>query len=79
MKKKILFVTPYPFNKAPSQRLKFEQYYDYFEKKGFQVDKSAFVNYSFWSIIYKKGHTAKKNSLYVTGLSITPTAIISIA
>ena len=60
MKKKILFVTPYPFNKAPSQRLKFEQYYDYFEEKGFQVDKSAFVNYSFWSIIYKKGHTAKK-------------------
>jgi L-malate glycosyltransferase len=59
-KKKILFVTPYPFNKAPSQRLKFEQYYSYFEANGFEVHKTAFVNEKFWQIIYKKGFIARK-------------------
>ena len=58
--KKILFVTPYPFNKAPSQRLKFEQYYSFLEKNGYTVDKASFVNEKFWSIIYKKGYFSQK-------------------
>ena len=58
--KKILFLTPYPFNKAPSQRLKFEQYYSYFEENGFTVAKSAFINETFLKFIYKKGFGAKK-------------------
>jgi L-malate glycosyltransferase len=58
--KKVLFLTPYPFNKAPSQRLKFEQYYPYFEENGFEVTKSAFIDDSFWEIIYKKGLGVKK-------------------
>lgn len=58
--KKILFVTPYPFNKAPSQRLKFEQYYSYLEASGCSIDKQSFVNEKFWAIIYKKGFLGKK-------------------
>lgn len=58
--KKILFLTPYPFDKAPSQRLKFEQYYAYLREHGYQVDTSSFMSYAFWGIVYKKGNTFKK-------------------
>lgn len=54
-KKKILFLVPYPFDKAPSQRLKFEQYYNYFEKNGFDITKRPFISEAFWKVIYKKG------------------------
>ena len=57
---KVLFVTPYPFNKAPSQRLKFEQYYSYLEKNGIEVHYRSFMNEPFWNIVYKKGNTLKK-------------------
>lgn len=58
--KRILFVTPYPFDKAPSQRLKFEQYYRYFEQNGYQIDKEAFISEEFWRIVYKKGFWLQK-------------------
>jgi L-malate glycosyltransferase len=59
-KKKILVVCPYPFNVAPSQRLKFEQYYPYFRNAGFDIKISPFISHSFWKIIYKKGHFLQK-------------------
>lgn len=55
-KKKILVLCPYPVNCAPSQRLKFEQYYDYFEENGYEVNVSSFVTPKFWQILYKKGY-----------------------
>jgi L-malate glycosyltransferase len=58
--KRILFICPYPENVAPSQRLKFEQYYEYFRESGYMVDTSAFISYEFWKIIYKKGNFFKK-------------------
>lgn len=54
--KKILFVCPYPENVAPSQRLKFEQYYPIFRGDGFTVHTHAFISKSFWKIIYKPGN-----------------------
>jgi glycosyltransferase involved in cell wall biosynthesis len=58
--KKVLFVCPYPLNVAPSQRLKFEQYYPYFEEAGFGVEVSSFINKAFWKIIYKRGNFFSK-------------------
>lgn len=58
--KRILFLTPYPKDVAPSQRLKFEQYYNAFEEAGFQLQRSAFVSESFWQIIYKRGRFVRK-------------------
>ncbi len=58
--KKILFLVPYPYDKAPSQRLKFEQYYTHFEENGFRVEKSSFVSETFWQVIYKKGYWLQK-------------------
>lgn len=58
--KKILFLLPYPLHKAPSQRLKFEQYYPYFEKDGFEITTSSFINEEFWEFVYQKKNIIKK-------------------
>ena len=57
---KILFLSPYPFNKAPSQRLKFEQYYSIFKENGYELTTSSFMDEELWSIIYKKGNLLLK-------------------
>lgn len=54
--KKILFLSPYPFDKAPSQRLKYEQYYPFIENEGYEITTSSFVDEKFWKIIYNKGN-----------------------
>ena len=58
--KKILFLSPYPFGKGPSQRLKYEQYYDYFEKNGFELTTSSFMDDELWKIVYKHGNIIQK-------------------
>ncbi len=66
-KKKILVLCPYPVNCAPSQRLKFEQYYDYFEENGFEITISSFVIPEFWKILYKNGYLFLKAYYTVIG------------
>jgi glycosyltransferase involved in cell wall biosynthesis len=58
--KKILIICPYPTDKAPSQRLKYEQYFNYFNYNGWQITVSPFVTENFWKVIYKKGHFFEK-------------------
>jgi glycosyltransferase involved in cell wall biosynthesis len=65
--KKILVICPYPFNVAPSQRLKFEQYYPHFRNAGYQIRISPFISESFWKIIYKKGYFFQKLFYTTTG------------
>lgn len=60
MKKKILVICPYPEHVAPSQRLKYEQYFDYFRENGYEITVSPFMNLKFWNIVYKKGHFFQK-------------------
>lgn len=56
----MLVVCPYPENVAPSQRLKFEQYYDYFRQQGWTVETAPFISTAFWEVIYKKGLVLQK-------------------
>jgi L-malate glycosyltransferase len=65
--KRILFVCPYPENVAPSQRLKFEQYYPHFHDAGYEVVTSSYISPSFWKIIYKKGNFVAKGWYSLTG------------
>jgi glycosyltransferase involved in cell wall biosynthesis len=65
--KKILVICPYPENVAPSQRLKFEQYYPHFKAAGYKVDVSPFISKGFFSVIYKKGFFLKKVFYTVAG------------
>ncbi len=59
-KKKILIVCPYPKDVAPSQRLKFEQYYPWFEQHGYEITIKPFIDEGFWQFVYKPGNTFKK-------------------
>jgi glycosyltransferase involved in cell wall biosynthesis len=59
-KKKVLFLSPYPYGKAASQRLKFEQYFPCFEENGFELKTSSFISPAFWNILYQKGHLLEK-------------------
>ena len=68
-KKKILFVNPYPENAAPSQRLKFEQYYPYFKEAGYEVHTSSFISEAFWKIIYQPGNFLTKALHTIFGYS----------
>ncbi len=68
MQKKILFITPYPFDSAPSQRLKFEQYYSAFELNGYNVSKASFISNMMWEIVYKKGYFMLKTWLTIIAL-----------
>lgn len=54
--KRVLFLSPYPEHCAPSQRLKYEQYFEMIKEKGFEVETSSFVSKPFWNILYKEGH-----------------------
>ncbi len=58
--KKILFLSPYPQDVAPSQRLKYEQYYDSLEKEGYEISIHPFISDDFWKIIYQKGYILQK-------------------
>ena len=58
--KNILFITPYPKDVAPSQRLKFEQYYTAIEKSGYEISFDSFIDEDFWSFIYLEGNWFRK-------------------
>lgn len=67
VRKRVLFLTPYPLHCAPSQRLKFEQYYASFEAHGIQVTVSPFVSPALWRILYEPGHWLKKGLFTLSG------------
>jgi glycosyltransferase involved in cell wall biosynthesis len=62
-----LFLTPYPIHSAPSQRLKFEQYYQAFEDHGIEVHVSPFVTRALWRVLYKRGFLGRKLLLGLWG------------
>ncbi|MDD5617696.1 MAG: glycosyltransferase family 4 protein [Candidatus Omnitrophica bacterium] len=64
---KVLFIVPYPLDTTPSQRLKFEQYFEYFRQNGITIGFSSFVSPAFRKILYKKGYTFKKVIYTVCG------------
>ena len=53
--KKIYFLVPYPIGAAPSQRFRFEQYYDILRNHEHDVTISSFLDAEAWSILYKRG------------------------
>jgi glycosyltransferase involved in cell wall biosynthesis len=58
--KRIVVVCPHPEGVAPGQRLKYEQYFQYFRDNGIEVDVKPFMSDRFWKIVYKKGHFLEK-------------------
>lgn len=63
----VLFLTPYPPGVAPSQRFRFEQYFDELRARKIEVSVQPFLSYSSWKTIYSKGGHAKKVLAVVLG------------
>lgn len=59
-KKRILVICPYPERVAPSQRLKYEQYFESFRENNLEIHVSSFMTQAFWKVVYKKGHFFQK-------------------
>lgn len=57
---KILFLVPYPVGKAPSQRFRFEQYFDALTQAGYYYQVAPFISDDTWAILYKPGHQLQK-------------------
>ncbi|GAA4303657.1 glycosyltransferase family 4 protein [Nibribacter koreensis] len=68
MKKKILFVVPYPIGKAPSQRFRFEQYFDLLARESIDFEVFSFFDLRTWDILYKPDATLAKVFGTVKGL-----------
>jgi len=64
---KIVVLCPHPQGSAPGQRLKFEQYYESWERAGFTVDVRAFWSERSWDILYQRGHFAEKTLGLIDG------------
>jgi len=64
MKKRVLFLFPYPPDTAASQRFRFEQYLPCLQDNGWEYDKQAFLSTKTWAVLYKKGHHIAK----ITGI-----------
>jgi len=56
----ILFVVPYPVGVSPSQRFRFEQYFDALASRGHVLKICTFVDIAVWAILYKPGNTSLK-------------------
>ena len=64
----ILFIVPYPIDKAPSQRFRFEQYFSALQKKGITVTVKPFLSNEIWDILYLPGRFPRKASAIIGGL-----------
>jgi glycosyltransferase involved in cell wall biosynthesis len=58
--KNILFVCPYPFDEAPSQRFRFEQYLNIIKNEGYKYKIAPFLNLKAWNTLYKSGNSTQK-------------------
>ncbi len=58
--KKILFIASHRKNRAPGQRFRFEQFFNFLEENGFQCDLSYIVTEKFDKILYSKGKYFQK-------------------
>ncbi len=65
----ILFLVPYPLNRAPSQRFRFEQYFRFLEEKNIAYTVQSFLDNKSWDILYTKGHRMRKLWAVINGFA----------
>lgn len=64
---RILFLVPYPKAQAPSQRFRFEQYFDALNIKNYEYKIQSFLDDQTWNILYKSGHSLAKGFGIIKG------------
>jgi glycosyltransferase involved in cell wall biosynthesis len=65
----VVFLFPYPLAKVPSQRFRFEQYFQLLEQRRFSIHKQAFLDDKLWGILYTQGHYWQKILGFIRGYS----------
>jgi glycosyltransferase involved in cell wall biosynthesis len=65
---KILFLVPYPLNQAPSQRFRFEQYFELLKQHGHSFRIQSFLNSRNGSAFYQHGNWPTKILIIIKGL-----------
>jgi glycosyltransferase involved in cell wall biosynthesis len=81
---KVVFLCPYPFDQAPSQRFRFEQYLGILQQKGYTYSWHSFYSLQGWDNLYKEGKFLTKSLYIVWGLlrrifhlaTITPASLV---
>jgi len=58
--KRILFLVPYPLGIAPSQRFRFEQYFEQLSEAGFEYDVKPFLDERAMIYLYEPGNFFRK-------------------
>ncbi len=56
----ILFICPYPAGESPSQRFRFEQYFDLLQSNNYSFSIHPFLSLSTWRILYNPGKIIRK-------------------
>jgi glycosyltransferase involved in cell wall biosynthesis len=57
---KILFLIPYPIGESPSQRFRFEQYFNVLIQNGYSHTYQSFLDSEDWKLFFQKGRLATK-------------------
>jgi glycosyltransferase involved in cell wall biosynthesis len=65
---RIVVLCPHPPDRAPGQRLKFEQYYDSWRAAGHEVVVRPFWSDAAWQVLYQRGHVVRKVAGVLGGL-----------
>ena len=65
---KILFLVPYPLGESPSQRFRFEQYFNLLAHHQIQYKVSSFLKSHDWKTFFKSGRSWRKAGLLIEGM-----------
>jgi glycosyltransferase involved in cell wall biosynthesis len=65
----VLFICPYPTGQSPSQRFRFEQYFDLLHANAFSFDVHPFLSLSTWQVLYQPGNSLRKISGVLSGFA----------
>lgn len=65
--KKILFLTPYPVNRSPSQRFRLELFFPILKQHGYDIRISSFLTNENWTVFYQKGRIVPKLIALIRG------------
>ena len=65
IKPRILFIAAHRPNRSPSQRFRFEQYFDYFREEGFDCDLSYLISQKDDGFFYKPGNVTIKTYIFL--------------
>jgi glycosyltransferase involved in cell wall biosynthesis len=60
VRKRVLFIVPYPTHHAPSQRFRVELYEMFMKQDGIDYTIAPFMDVTTWNILYKGGSTFQK-------------------